>query len=173
VLEVLGWIANSGERANALGSAYLAAKNVPSITSSTGVVYAAVPTSTQVLNAFAKELTAIVGAALGNPEAKENVMRVLDEVVKAAEDKPVAVEDKPVAVEDKPVEEEKGLLDQEWERMKQAVDVSLLPITGGWSLLKGMFNQGQEDVSKDTSQGASQGGGGMVVYRHDLMDRGF
>jgi hypothetical protein len=155
VFAALGWIANSGERANALGSAYLAAKNVPNmtqVTTAAGVVYADVPTPTQVLDTFGRELTAIVGAALGNPEAKENVTRVLDVIVKTAEDKPVAVE------------EEKGLLDKEWERMQKAIDVGLLPVTGGWSLLKGVLNRGQTGSGKDTS---------MMVYRHDLMDRGF
>ena len=155
VFAALGWIANSGERANALGSAYLAAKNVPNmtqVTTAAGVVYADVPTPTQVIDTFGRELTAIVGAALGNPEAKENVTRVLDVIVKTAEDKPVAVE------------EEKGLLDKEWERMQKAIEAGLLPVTGGWSLLKGVFNRGQTGSGHDTS---------MMVYRHDLLDSGF
>ena len=122
------------------------------VTTAAGVVYADVPTPTQVLDTFGRELTAIVRAALGNPEAKENVTRVLEVIVKTAENKPVALA------------EEKGVLDKEWERMQKAFDVGLLPVTGGWSLLKGVLNRGQTGSGKDTS---------MMVYRHDLMDRGF
>jgi len=161
VFAALEWIGNSGARANALGSAYLAAKHVPNmtqVTSSAGVVYADVPTPTQALDTFGRELTAIVGGILGNPEAKENVTHVLDVIVQTAEGKPVEEKKAPL-----------GLLDAEAARFKRAIDVGLLPVTGGWNLLKGVFNQGQTGQGKDTLQG----GRGMVVYHHDLMDRGF
>jgi hypothetical protein len=94
VFKALGWIMDSGARANAQGAAYMrnAVPDMPQVTSASGVVYTELPSATQVIEKVARDLVpTVLTKALGDPVSKQAVQTVLEttaQVVKEAEQRP-------------------------------------------------------------------------------------
>ena len=94
VFKALGWLLESGTRANAQGAAYMrnAVPDMPQVTSASGVVYTELPSATQVIEKVARDLVpTVLTKALGDPVSKQAVQTVLEttaQVVKEAEQRP-------------------------------------------------------------------------------------
>jgi hypothetical protein len=83
VLKALGWVMESGARANAQGAAYMrnAVPDMPQVTSPSEVVYTELPSATQVVQSVGRDIGDLFQQTLGDPALKATVQTVLETTV--------------------------------------------------------------------------------------------
>jgi hypothetical protein len=95
VFAALGWLGESGARANAQGAAYMrnAVPDMPQVTSPSEVVYTELPSATQVVDKVVSDLVpTVLKKALDNPVSKQAVQAVLETTVQEVQQRPGLVE---------------------------------------------------------------------------------
>jgi hypothetical protein len=144
VFKALGWLGDSGARANVQGSEYLqtAVPDLPQVISSTGVVYTELPSATQVLQSVGRDLVpTVLQQALEDPAQKANVQAVLEATVEVAK------------------EQQPGFMESIANDAIYGLHAPLRTAHGLFALGKSIYNRGQAGTGR--------------VHVQDLLNRGF
>ena len=144
VFKALGWLLESGARANAQGSAYTQQNfpELPQVTSPTGVVYTELPSATQVLQSVGRDLVStVLQQALEDPAKKANVQAVLETTVEVAK------------------VQQPGFMEGIANDAIYGLNAPLRTAHGLFALGKSIYNRGQAGTGR--------------AHVQDLLDRGF